>query len=74
MKHSSLKNKGKNYTTSTSTLSFDENPDWDWLTNELIRWVRNTPLQSDAVSNIAIIIKQYEKRKTFKQKLKQLFI
>lgn len=58
----------------TATTTYSPTPqDYDdWLTNELIDWVRNVPLESDAVSNIPRIMSEYERRKTFWQKIKLL--
>lgn len=47
---------------------------YDWLTDQFLEWVREVPLESDAVANIPRIIERYEKRKTFWEKLKLLFI
>ena len=46
----------------------------DEIINDFIEWVRNAPLESDAVNNIPVILKQYDRRKTFWQRLHCLFL
>jgi hypothetical protein len=54
------------------TFSSTLQPEGDWLTNELMQFVRYAPLDSDARANIPRIMARYERRKTFRQKLWQL--
>lgn len=44
----------------------------NWITEELLRWVREVPLESDAITNIPVILIEYEKRMTFWHSLKLL--
>lgn len=46
--------------------------EYDWITDELISWVRNVPSERDAVANIPRIIEEYENRKTSWQRLKEI--
>ena len=57
----------------TYTCTADELSEYDWITKEFMRFVRNVPLDSDAVGNIKLILEDYESRKSFWQKLKALF-
>ena len=47
----------------------------DDIINEFLEWVRHTKLEDDAINNIPIVLKWYERRKiyTFKEKIKILF-
>lgn len=56
---------------STATLSTSKYD--DWLTNEIMTYVRDAPLDDDAVHNLKLIMERYEKRKSFSEKLKALF-
>jgi hypothetical protein len=58
------KEKGKieyaNMVMSSGTASTNPSK-YDWITDELLRWVREVPLESDAVANIPRIMKEYKK-------------
>lgn len=56
-------------TTSTSTISTSKYG--DWLTDEIMEFVRGANTESDALHNLKIIMRQYEKRKTAWQCFKQ---
>lgn len=58
----------------SSTFSTHPSEYGDWLTDEIMEWVRFTTRDEDAVSNLKIIINEYERRKTFKQKLLSLML
>jgi len=60
------------FLTATSTISNKKYD--DWLINELIEYVRNAPLEIDAVHNIPLIIKEYERRKTSWRRFKDFII
>lgn len=53
-------------TYTTNVIKYDE------VTDELLRWVREVPLESDAVANIPRILRRYDEKKTAKQLFKQL--
>lgn len=46
----------------------------EWEVNELIDWVYKAKSEDDAVANIKTILKEYEARKSFWQKLKALLL
>lgn len=50
----------------------------DWIVAELMEYVRDAPLDSDAVHNIKTILKAYERRKgawqVFKQLINKIFL
>lgn len=64
--------------TATTTSTWTGARYEDWITTELMDWVRHAPLEEDAIHNIKTIIKQYEKRydrsKSFWNRLKALFV
>lgn len=64
------------YLTETTSGTFCLNPPkyQDWLTDELIRWVRDVPDEESAVENIQRIIRAYERRKTLWQHIKCFFL
>jgi len=61
-----LQEKFVTYTSTVSNQKYE-----DWLTNEIIEFVRNTPLETDAVENLKRIIERYERSKTSWQLFKQ---
>ena len=64
------------YKTETCTVSASMNKyHKDDIINEFLEWIRYTGLESDAINNIPVIIKWYEKRRkyTFLEKLRILF-
>jgi hypothetical protein len=70
------KDKGMKYTETTGTeaLTFStKDPKYDRFTEDVIEWVRNVPLESDAVTNLPRIMRAYEDRKSFKERLLALF-
>lgn len=46
----------------------------DYIVDELMRWVREAPLDTDAASNAIIILREYDKQKTTWQRIKCLFL
>jgi hypothetical protein len=59
-------------TTSTITNYQREYSD-DYIENEIIKYVRNAESINDAICNLRIILKEYDKRKTALQCLKMFF-
>lgn len=59
--------------TATTIICGGSKYTYDRITNEFLDWVRDIPLESDAVSNVKKLLEQYESRKTFWQKFKSLF-
>lgn len=45
----------------------------DHIIDQFMTWVKHTELDSDAINNIQTLLKVYDKKKTFKQKLIALF-
>lgn len=58
--------------TSTSTES-TKKIKYDSVTDDFIEWVRNVPLESDAVNNLPVCLENYERRKTIWKRVKEFF-
>lgn len=58
----------------SSTVSVNPPKYEERVVNDLIKWVRDAPLESDAVHNIPVILKQYDRQKTLGERLKCLFL
>ena len=63
----------ENFVTSTTVGGDSKYKYGNWLNDELMDYVRNAKTDKDALWNINLIMKEYEKRKTFKEKLIALF-
>ena len=59
-------------TTSTITNYQREFSD-DYIENEIIKYVRNAKSVNEAIYNLRLILKEYDKRKTALQCLKMFF-
>lgn len=47
---------------------------YDRITDGFLRWVRNVPLEADAVNNLPFQLEDYDKSKTLLQRIKCLFV
>ena len=56
------------YTTTATAYAKPE-----WIVSEIFRYVRHTKSADDAVINLHRILKEYEKRKPFRERLARLF-
>lgn len=65
-----FREKMKSITSFTSTVVLEK---YDRTTQGFIDWVRNVPLESDAVSNLPKLLREYDSRKTTKEILKMLY-
>jgi len=68
----------KNITASTITFRIETKytkieDEHGYIIAELIEWVRDGKTLADAIHNAKTILKNYDSRKTFKEKLKALF-
>lgn len=63
-----------NYEVTSSTYSVYPDKYDDTIVQDFIDHVRNAPLESDAVHNIPVILRRYDRLKTMKQRLLSLFL
>ena len=68
MKYTDLEIKRAEYTANS-----DNTVEYHWLYQEFLDFVRKAPSDSVAVENIKLILKEYEHRKTYIERLKNLF-
>ena len=55
------------YTATTRQIKYDK------TTDDFLRWVREVPLESDAVSNLPRCLARYERNKTNWKRFKEWF-
>lgn len=61
-------------TTCSATVTTSSSRFEDPIVEDFIEWVREVPLESDAVWNIPRILRAYDKTKSLWQRLKCLFL